>query len=77
MRQKRQRHGGLADAIKASNDSITVLAVRLGLTPQAISDWKQVPVARCADVERVTGVPRERLRPDIFGRKRDRAEQAA
>ena len=77
MRHMRERSGGLADAIKAADNSITELAARLGLTPQAVSDWNRVPVNRCTEVERVTGIPRERLRPDIFGRKSERAEQAA
>jgi hypothetical protein len=42
-------------------------------TPQAISQWKQVPVERVNDVEAVSGVSRNLLRPDIFGRP-DEAE---
>lgn len=36
------------------------------ITPQAISQWKQVPHERVLDVERATGVPRHRLRPDLY-----------
>lgn len=37
-----------------------------GLTPQAISQWRRVPVERVLDVEKATGVPRHELRPDIY-----------
>lgn len=36
------------------------------LTPQAISQWKQVPAERVLEVERVSGVSRHRLRPDLY-----------
>lgn len=36
------------------------------VSPQAISQWKQVPAERAIEVERVTGVSRHRLRPDIY-----------
>lgn len=35
------------------------------ITPQAISQWKQVPVERVIEVERVTGISRHILRPDL------------
>jgi DNA-binding transcriptional regulator YdaS (Cro superfamily) len=38
-----------------------------GLTSQAVSQWKKVPPNRVLDVERVTGVSRYRLRPDLYG----------
>lgn len=36
------------------------------ISPQAISQWRQVPAERVLDVERVTGVSRHRLRPDLY-----------
>ncbi|WP_127524656.1 Cro/CI family transcriptional regulator [Mesorhizobium sp. Z1-4] len=46
----------------------TALAKTLGgITPQAVSLWKKVPVDRVIDVERITGISRHKLRPDIFG----------
>lgn len=45
----------------------SVLAARLGLTPQAISLWKRVPAERVLDVEQATGISRHVLRPDVFG----------
>ena len=41
-------------------------ALNGGITPQAISQWKQVPAERVIEVERATGVSRHRLRPDIY-----------
>jgi DNA-binding transcriptional regulator YdaS (Cro superfamily) len=37
-----------------------------GISSQAISQWKRVPAERVLDVERVTGIPRHELRPDIY-----------
>lgn len=42
------------------------LATELGITPQALSQWERVPPLRVLEVERITGVPRHRLRPDIY-----------
>jgi DNA-binding transcriptional regulator YdaS (Cro superfamily) len=57
---------GLAKAIIAVKTRAE-LAERLGITPGAISQWDKIPINRVTDVERVTGVPREQLRPDIYG----------
>lgn len=35
------------------------------ITPQAISQWRQVPAERVIEVERVTGISRHELRPDL------------
>lgn len=55
------------DAAIAVSGSMTALAEHLGITPQAVARWHHVPAARCLDVERLTGISRHRLRPDIFG----------
>lgn len=51
------------------------LADLLMVSRQAVYKWLEtnVPPKRCADVERLTGVPREHLRPDIYGRTCDAA----
>lgn len=50
----------------ASVGSAVKLAKLLGIRSQAISQWKRVPAERVLEVERVTGVSRHELRPDIY-----------
>lgn len=55
---------------KAKNDAggPAALAKALGgLTSQAVSQWKKIPAERVLDVERITGISRHELRPDVFG----------
>jgi DNA-binding transcriptional regulator YdaS (Cro superfamily) len=55
--------------------STAKLAAALGIASQAISQWRRVPAGRVLDVERVTGVSRHDLRPDLY--PRDAASQDA
>ena len=45
---------------------IKPLAAKLGITPQAIYQWTEIPLDRVADIERISSIPRSQLRPDIF-----------
>lgn len=58
---------GLALALAALDGTAVTLARELEITPQAISAWTKVPVGQVKAVELITGVPRDKLRPDIFG----------
>ena len=42
------------------------LAQELGITQGAISQWNEVPYRRVLEIERLTGIPRHELRPDIY-----------
>lgn len=42
------------------------LAEPLGVSIQAISQWDEVPPLRVLAVERISGVPRSELRPDLY-----------
>jgi len=54
------------------------LARKLGVSRQAIYQWTAVPVERAAELERVTGIPRRRLRPDLFrGQSRADADETS
>ena len=59
-------------------DAITVDAIRraggpaavgraFGITSQAVTQWQRVPPERVLEVERLSGVSRHLLRPDVFG----------
>lgn len=45
---------------------IVKLSLALGLSRGAASQWRRIPAERVLEVERVTGIPREILRPDIY-----------
>lgn len=48
------------------------LAKKLRVSRAAVYAWTEVPLRRIADVERVSGIPREDLRPDVFLRRKSR-----
>jgi len=43
------------------------LARYLGISPAAVQQWQICPADRVVEVERLSGVSRHRLRPDVFG----------
>ena len=45
------------------------LAKHLSISRQAVSDWKRVPIDLLIKVEDFTGIPREKLRPELFRKK--------
>jgi DNA-binding transcriptional regulator YdaS (Cro superfamily) len=60
-------------AIETAGGGAT-LARDLGITRQAVYQWDRVPPQHVLDVERITGVSRYKLRPDLFGERREAAE---
>ena len=42
------------------------IARACGVTRQAVFQWREVPWNRVLVVEKVTGIPRHRIRPDIY-----------
>ena len=61
------RDEALERAIVAAGGTAT-LARRLGVSPQAISQWQRVPAERVIEVSQATNgtVSRRELRPDIY-----------
>ena len=57
---------GLERAIAAMG-SRYALAKALNLSPQAVNQWRHVPLQRVRDVARLTGIELNELRPDIYG----------
>lgn len=42
------------------------IAKKLKISDSAVYMWTEIPTSRVFDVEEVTGLPRELLRPDLF-----------
>ena len=61
----RKRDTALQDAFKAAGGA-AALAKALKLTKQAVWGWSRCPAERVLAVEAASGVPRQRLRPDIY-----------
>jgi len=62
LREAIQRAGG-----------VKALARHLNIASPAVSQWTRVPSLRVLSVERISGVSRYRLRPDIYGPSPDAA----
>lgn len=53
----------------ARRGAIANLARGLGITHAAVRQWgDRIPAERVVEVERLTGIPREALRPDLYRR---------
>lgn len=59
------RDPGLHAAIEATG-GVTELARRIGIAQPSVSNWDRIPADRILAVETATGVPRMRLRPDLY-----------
>jgi TorA maturation chaperone TorD len=59
------RDGGLKLAIEAAG-GIGSLARALGISQPSVSNWSRIPTERLPAVESLTGIPRTRLRPDLY-----------
>jgi DNA-binding transcriptional regulator YdaS (Cro superfamily) len=55
---------------------IVRMSQALGLSRGAASQWSEIPVDHVARLEKLTGIPREVLRPDIFRRAMTTARPA-
>lgn len=53
------------DLLRSQRGMLAQIARGLGCTRSAVAMWKRVPAERLPDVERITGIPRYLLRPDI------------
>lgn len=42
------------------------LAQKLRVTKQAVSQWQKVPPIRVLEVEKISGIPRHIIRPDLY-----------
>lgn len=56
--------------IAVSAGGVVALSLKLGLSRGAVSQWGRVPAERVLEVERLTGVSRETIRPDLYVREK-------
>lgn len=67
------------DKLKTWLDSergrLTRLAAACEITHSAVWQWDRVPSDRVLVVEKVTGIPRAELRPDLYGELPEEAAQ--
>ena len=64
----KRKNKALIEAITAGG-GLQPVSKALKITPQAISQWDRVPAERVLALERITGVSRYSLRPDIYGER--------
>jgi len=62
----RSKRGSLMQAVRA-----------LGFSSSAPSKWKQVPAEYVITIEEATGLPRDRLRPDLYAPKKVAKNEAS
>lgn len=53
----------------AQAGGLRALGDALGVSYQAVQSWRRnrIPAERVLEIEHLTGIPRERLRPDLYG----------
>ena len=58
----------IEEAIKKAGGRGAV-AKALGVTPEAVRQWitRKIPAERAVDLEKISGVHRSALRPDLWG----------
>jgi DNA-binding transcriptional regulator YdaS (Cro superfamily) len=55
----------VGEAVRAAGGG-AALAKHLKLNRQAVYQWARIPADHVLTVERVTSIPRHRLRPDLY-----------
>ena len=63
------RDHGLTETVRAAG-GVAKLARRLGISQPSVSNWSRIPAERVVEVEVVTGIEREVLRPDLYQRRK-------
>lgn len=58
-------HSATLEAV-AKTGGPYVLGPRLGIAPQAVSQWIRVPAHHVRAVAKLSGIPMSKLRPDLY-----------
>jgi hypothetical protein len=62
----REQSPSLRQAVKAAGGTTSGLALKIKLSPQAVSQWTKVPFGRINDVHDATGVPKKLMLRDAL-----------
>ena len=57
------------DLLRGEPGMLAEVARQLKITRGAVAKWREIPAGRVVEIERVTGIPRELLRPDLYRRR--------
>ena len=57
-------HSSIVERVRATG--VPALSEHLGITKQAIYQWRRIPPERAVDIAKITGIPVQELRPDVF-----------
>lgn len=60
-----------SELFKQAGIVASAVAVELQITQSAISQWDQIPAERVLKIEQITGIPRGKLRPDLYPADRE------
>lgn len=61
------KHSGMM-LIRSRRGLSAKIASGLGITRSAVAQWDSVPSDLVVEIEQITGLPREALRPDLYER---------
>jgi DNA-binding transcriptional regulator YdaS (Cro superfamily) len=50
----------------AAVGSMSELARQLNVTRAAVNQWRSVPFRHLSQISKITGIPRQKLRPDLY-----------
>lgn len=70
------KKAALTLAIKSAGGSKAVAAA-FGISRQAVEQWDECPPLRVISLERLSGVSRHVLRPDIYGSQAEQVRAAS
>lgn len=62
----RAHQRSLLRSLATEHGALAKWARELGLTPSALSSWRVVPIKFLPELERISGIPRSKLRPDLY-----------
>lgn len=69
MPRKRKLEPVSAETVIDASGGAVAVAAEAQITPQAVGQWvkaKRIPVDRVLLLERLSGIPRKLIRPDIY-----------